>query len=141
MPLIAWKSTYETGVPSIDEQHKLLLGYINKLEEAKSIGSNDEAVRQTIINVVNYTKTHFADEEKLMAEIQYPYLSQHQAMHAKIISQVIVILERMKSNQKLGIDELLLFLRDWFINHVIDHDKQISLFIQSDLARKKKQAQ
>jgi hemerythrin-like metal-binding protein len=139
MAYIAWKPAYEVGVPEIDEQHKILLSYVNKLEEAKGLENNEKVIRETIVNVVNYTKTHFADEEKLMREAGYPLAGQHQALHAGIINQVVSILEKLKTQQSVAVDELLHFLRDWFINHVIEHDKQISLFIQSDIARKKQQ--
>ena len=33
-PLLQWKSEYETGVSSIDEQHRRLFGYLGDLHDA-----------------------------------------------------------------------------------------------------------
>ncbi len=122
---INWSSQYSVGVPEMDKQHKQLIKLINKLY----IAMRDKKDIATVMDgVVQYTIRHFTDEETMMKSIHYPGLSQHLAMHKKVISQVKQLAQRVQNKEK-GIDKkLLIFLKEWLLNHIMKQDKRYGAF-------------
>jgi hemerythrin len=129
MAFIAWKSAYEIGINEIDEQHKVLLGFINKLEEFKTSENKDEILRDVLFNGVEHTKAHFASEESFMEVIDYPKLAQHKLQHEIFIKEAVGILQKLNMNIN-AVENLHNLLKDWFVNHIMEHDRQIGDFYQ-----------
>lgn len=125
MAYIQWQQAFEVGIPKIDEQHKVLLGFINTLAEDREASKQAIILRETLTGLVDYTKTHFSTEEEIMAQVRYPKLAEHQSQHKMLIKQVIIILEKVRDNPDLINEELMIFLKTWLINHVMGHDKQL----------------
>ena len=71
MELISWKDSLNVGIVEIDEQHKKLVGLINKLFEAMANGKSSEIMKSVLGELSNYVNTHFATEEKLMKQFGY----------------------------------------------------------------------
>ena len=44
MPCMTWKDSMSVGVPSIDEQHKKLVGMLNELFEGMNVGKGKEVL-------------------------------------------------------------------------------------------------
>ena len=121
MPII-WKKEFNTGIEKIDSQHKKLVHLINLLEAAKGKQNENEIVHDAFFELVEYTKVHFADEEKYMEEINYPKIVEHKAQHKVLVKQVIRILNLLKNgNINIG-DKLILILNNWLVKHILDHD-------------------
>ncbi len=122
--IIAWKKQYNTGIESVDNQHKKLVEMINSLEEAKGKENKDKIVHDIFYNLIDYTKYHFSEEEKLMGRMGYPHLNEHKAQHKVLVKQIVEILENLKE-KKFDIGEKLnQMLYNWLIKHILDHDKQ-----------------
>jgi hemerythrin len=68
MALFDWKEDYSVGVASIDDQHKRLIAWINRLHEAMTAGAAGNVMEQTLADLIDYTVYHFATEEKLFAQ-------------------------------------------------------------------------
>ncbi|MDA3834384.1 MAG: bacteriohemerythrin, partial [Spirochaetales bacterium] len=124
---ITWAATYSVGVPEMDNQHKELIKLINNLYRAMRDKKDVDSVMH---GVVQYTVRHFQDEEALMKSIQYPGLQQHLDMHKKVVSQVQQLAERVQSREK-GIEKkLLIFLKEWLLNHIMKQDKRYGLYFK-----------
>lgn len=122
---INWCPQYSVGVPQMDNQHKKLVDLINNLYIAMRDRKNVDTVMD---GVVQYTVRHFKDEETLMASIKYPGLQQHITMHQKVISQVQQLAKRVSKREK-GIEKkLLIFLKEWLLNHIVKQDKRYGVF-------------
>ncbi|MBI2416695.1 MAG: hemerythrin family protein [Ignavibacteriales bacterium] len=125
MELIPWRKEFEIGINAIDEQHKVLVGFINKLAEAKNVNDQSLLFKETLFGLVEYTKVHFATEEGIMAQMRYPKLAEHKAQHQILIKQVINIIQNVAENHNFINDDLMLFLRNWLVHHVLGHDKLV----------------
>lgn len=122
---INWTAQYSVGVPEMDEQHKELIKLINKLYIAMRDRGN---VQDVMDGVVQYTVKHFRDEEALMKNMGYQGLGQHLTMHKKVIAQVQHFSKRVQAKEK-GIEKkLLIFLKEWLLNHIVKQDKRYGLF-------------
>ena len=73
---VEWEDKYSVGIKKIDNQHKKLIEIINRLYYSR--GNRPHTVLgKTIQELIEYTKTHFTDEERLMRENGYPDYQAH----------------------------------------------------------------
>ena len=129
MALMEWSDKYSVGINSIDTQHKQLIALINKLFEALSTGKGDQALAPILNELIVYTKTHFAYEERLFTQYAYPESPQHKADHDKLAAQVLGIQKQMQEG-KVGLSvATMTFLKDWLSNHIVGSDKKYGPFL------------
>ncbi len=119
---IQWSRRWETGIKSIDDQHKKLVDIINKLIKARFEHTEDQYLKECMTELVNYTKTHFADEEKFYEEHQFDGIHEHKAQHNVLVKQIIHILEEMRDGKFDVAEELTTVLQNWLIKHVLNYD-------------------
>ncbi len=73
-----------------------------------------------------YTIFHFADEEKYMESIQYEGLPAQKRAHDAFIAKIENMdLEQIDTHQQDTLEELMHFLTEWLINHILHADKKI----------------
>jgi len=126
MTLLTWHdSLYGIGVKTVDDQHKRILVMINNLRDSLQRGGGNSEVGVILKELVEYVKFHFAEEEKLMEEMNYPEIEEHRELHEKLTRHVVAILLRLKNEQEFSIYELLSFLKDWWNEHIGEEDKKI----------------
>ena len=64
--MFAWKDSYSIGVQEIDAQHRRLFSLADELHSAMNAGKGKVVLEQVLQNLITYTKSHFAGEERLM---------------------------------------------------------------------------
>ena len=126
---IEWKSDYNVGIDSIDQQHRKLINLINQLQTAVDYSTGEEFEREALDELVDYTKTHFGYEEGLMEKYGCPDFEPHKAQHRKMIAQVEAVLAEYEQDQDRAMNDALNFLKDWLIDHINGTDKQYSSFL------------
>ena len=114
----------------MDRQHKKLAKTIRKLQKSLVDGRFTTEAGETLKFIVEYTKEHFSDEEALMAEINYDEIEPHKKLHQKLVAQVVDILLDLKKGKNIDAYELIDFLTDWLMNHIVQEDKKIGKFIE-----------
>ncbi len=123
--LIVWDESIMIGIPAVDRQHKRLIEMINKLHVEMKKGSKDNRIpRQIMQELVDYTKVHFSDEEKLQQEANYPDFVQHHGTHEKLVSQVLEWKQRVDSGEPMITTDLMNFLKSWLLNHIQGTDRK-----------------
>lgn len=82
-------------------------------------------------SLVDYTETHFADEERMMEANGYPDILRHKAAHKYLICRVIELKkEFLEGNGVLSVS-VLNFLRDWLTTHIQGEDKKYGIFFNN----------
>lgn len=128
-PYVEWKNEYSVGIDSIDQQHKRLINLINQLSTAVDYSTGEEFEREALAALVDYTKTHFGYEEKLMEENGYPDFENHRAQHKKMIAEVDVVLNEYEQDHDKAMSHAIDYLKNWLIKHINGTDKQYSSFL------------
>ena len=116
MAHLIWQKSYNTGIHEIDIQHQEILNYVNQLDDARKLNSRTD-VKNVIEGMADYTISHFAFEEALMEQAQYPYVGPHQHIHKTLIARVGTFTERFEAGEDIG-DEFHSLLKRWLINHI-----------------------
>jgi len=129
MPLMSWSESYSVQIPGIDNQHKQLFSLINQLHEAMAKGQANEEMGRILQELINYTKTHFAAEEKLLQSKNYPELSAHQAQHRQFTDKIIQFQRDFNAGKATLSVGLMTFLRDWLSSHILQTDKRYGEYL------------
>ena len=129
MELIKWTDKYTLGIQEIDNQHKGLVVIINELFTYMSEGKAKEKMEDVFDHLTEYTKKNFSAEELMLYRYAYKDIEEHKVEHKKFIEK----LEAFKkdfNNSKITISlEVLNFLKDWLLNHILISDKKYATHI------------
>lgn len=120
---LEWKEEYSVGIDSIDEQHKKMIDLINQLQAALIYATGIEFERDALNALVDYTKVHFAYEEGMLEDNDYPGFEAHKAQHAKMIAKVEAVLEEYQKEPETAMKNAVDYLQDWLIVHINGTDK------------------
>ncbi len=128
MGVIKWRDTYNTGIESIDSEHRQLVDLIDKMYCAVRDQATQEAVMDILNELVTYTQNHFTSEEEIMQANNYPKLAEHSAEHKKLIDQVEDFKSKVLDNFPKEAQEFYLFLREWLVEHILHQDIEFGKF-------------
>jgi hemerythrin len=124
-----WDPALETGLESIDSQHKSLFELANHLQDAIDLHEEDpDAVADAVYGLVGYVVEHFRDEEALMAEIHYPGAGPHRALHEQLSADTMAITARYFADEDMTPDELGPLVCVWLTEHIPKHDAAMVAF-------------
>jgi len=131
MALVTFNEDLKVNIAEIDEQHKKLIAIINELHDAMLKGKSRDILQKVLNDLVDYTKVHFSTEEKLFAEYQYPDFYEHKQIHDALYKRVIEIQDKYQSGNLFISLEIMDFLKDWLVKHILGTDKKYSAFFNS----------
>ena len=124
------KPEYYIGIDMIDQEHAQLFAYANEAYELL----NDEFTPDKYDNIDaileklrDYTKKHFADEEAYMESIQYNKLFTQKVQHQEFVDKLDEFIDKHQDEEERQDDqimEILNFLADWLVNHILYVDGQ-----------------
>ena len=107
----------------------MLIKIINEVFEAKTDGLGKMAISGILKRMADYAQIHFKDEEALMAEYGYPELEGHRSAHQYFITKVADFNRGFNLDQDSLTEEMLFFLKDWLLTHIMETDKRYSSFL------------
>lgn len=120
-----------TGIQQIDNQHQLIVDLMNELDAHLANGQADpEVVARTLRLLVSYTGTHFREEEKLMAQHNYPDLEAHRAYHEKLLKRISSLEYMAKNDMPNTGHEILHLLREWLYSHIMGTDMKYVPYVE-----------
>ena len=129
MGLYVMKDEYYTGNSMIDEEHAKLIDIINRacdLAQNEFISDKYDNIRDIIQELVEYTHLHFSHEEEYMEKIHYRGMFmqkvQHKSFCEKLESYDLNTIDKYQQDVLL---DLMNYLGDWLVNHILEEDKQI----------------
>ena len=123
MNVLNWSNLLSVGVREIDEQHKVLVGLLNRLGAADK---NDAQVcTQVLTQLLEYVQHHFAFEERLMNEHAYADAEAHVRAHRDLAAQVLRMAGQHGGTEAVSIDALTVFLRQWLVGHIMNTDRRL----------------
>ena len=134
MSIFQWKEEYSVDHSEIDTQHKRLFQLAGDLHAAMMEGKGKDALGKTLNNLIEYTKHHFACEERLMQLHNYPDFAEHKALHDDLTSRVLEFQKSFAAGRTAMTVELLQFLKDWLGHHIGDTDKNVATYLKSLVA-------
>jgi len=125
--LVAWSGEFSLNMPEIDQQHQQLIELINQVWAATIDKQHNKVEMIRIVYALErYTVTHFTAEEIFMREIGYPKFAEHKKAHDHFVARIREEKIRVAAGERLNLD-IVHYLKDWLINHILVADKEYSL--------------
>ena len=117
-----WSDSFSVGILEIDNQHKTLIELINRIFLAALHREHWSSISEILDILVDYTRTHFLLEEKLMRAASYAGLAEHQQEHRLFVEKIESVSRKFVTEDKVVTFELINFLKRWMKEHILETD-------------------
>ena len=128
MDFFIWKENFNIGIDEIDQQHKSFLNILNDCYLQLSGNKKSVITGDLIDKLKSYAAMHFRYEEKMMELCQYIEIEQQKKQHKYFESQIAELEASGSEKREKPLDTILLFLRDWFLKHILEDDTKFAFF-------------
>ena len=125
MAELQWRDEFRIGIDEIDDDHKQLVALIGKVQRALHTGANQHQVGAFLSEIYNQIATHFALEERLMLESQYPAYADHKEDHETLLDDLRDMMDEVEDDGVLDEVQLTDDLDRWFSDHFHSHDAKL----------------
>jgi len=129
--LMEWSDDLSVGIGLIDDQHRVLLDLINELHAGMRNRQSDSVLVGVVERLKEYTVKHFGQEEQYFDRFGYPETAAHKEIHAKLVQQVLDFETALKSGKATVTMDIMHFLKDWLLKHIMGTDKKYTQFLNS----------
>jgi len=123
--VIKWKEEFSVGVKEFDDHHQKLLSVINSLE---LVESGDKESNHSVVSILKelyeYSKYHFAEEEKALEARAYADLAKQKAEHAEFSKQINEYSNLFLADSEPQVSDVVAFLSNWMLNHILEEDRK-----------------
>lgn len=120
---IEWSKEFSVNHAELDNQHKMLVAMINRcIAVVLSNQQPGEGLGSILDEMLKYAYFHFDYEEQFMREEGHSYLSDHQREHLQFLVYIKDAMARFDRGLLPAVD-LLKFLKDWFVHHILGMDQ------------------
>ncbi len=123
MSLMEWSPVLDVSVPAMNDQHKILIGFMNELYELHQKGADKAQLAGALKKLGDWAVKHFADEEAYMASVNFPDLDKHKLIHKDLVSKFVAHVQSFEKSGKVE-PGLFGFLTFWLTAHIEGLDKK-----------------
>ncbi len=128
MAKMSWDDSLNTGITIIDHQHRGIVDYINQLHAA-AVAEDREQITEVFQGLINYTTSHFAFEEELLEQNNYPLLGAHKKVHANFVNRIQKYYQAHQAGKNVA-KALSGELQIWLTTHIKNEDGDYARNVQ-----------
>jgi len=124
--LIEWNDKIACGIKIIDDQHKILVGLVNEMfnHATGNAVQEYEYFNKAVHRLVDYVKTHFAAEERILLGTKFSGYEGHKKEHENFVRDIIKNVHDYEAGKQFTLSTFTRFLRNWILSHIALVDKQ-----------------
>ncbi len=130
--ILKWTADLSIGIELIDDQHRRIVEFINRLNEARETADNN-AVGGVLAGLSEYTLSHFGFEEAVMKAARFAGLAQHRRGHERFARQLAEFGHRYALGEEVA-GEVLDTLNQWLLNHIKREDHEYMDVVKAALS-------
>jgi hemerythrin len=125
MALLHWRDEFNTGIPSVDYEHRQLFEIVNELHEKLRAGDID-GVDAFLGALHDRIAAHFALEERVMRQLHYDGYGEHKADHERLLDEIRDLMEEHRAGDyRDDAERLAQRLESWFSVHFNTQDVRL----------------
>ena len=125
MTEFTWKDEYSLGNAQIDAEHQRLLELANAVATLANSGEQMTRIKENIVALYDYVKTHFQHEEEYMLQLGYPQYEEHKKLHEGIIAEMNTIMKH-SGNLDALVYKFKRLIHVWVLEHILTEDSRIA---------------
>jgi len=129
MTLFQWEQIYSVGHPEIDAQHRQLFDIANRFHAACEAGATRTELAERFGELLRYTAFHFAAEEALLLQANYPDFARHKANHDKLVDLVGYYRQQFQTEAADVEQRAMEFIKTWLNGHILGTDRAYRAFV------------
>ena len=142
MALLYIESVEEMDLEEMQKTHEdeiTLLNDIDKLAITYSIQKSEETLQtleKKIEQYLEHVKVHFANEERLMRQYDFPHYQMHKTAHDMFLSDLEMSVTQWRAYG--NIEKIINFIRkapEWIVLHINTVDAPTASFLASNIEK------
>lgn len=134
MTILAWSREFETGIETVDRQHHELVNRINAAAPLLAAARDRKPANaaELLGALSDYVGFHFAMEENMMRELGLDprHVDVHRGSHQEFARHVREMCEAYMADGAVTGTELLTFVANWLIFHILGEDQSMARQVQ-----------
>lgn len=124
-----WSKQLETGVATVDEQHKELFRRIDLLLDNKQ----PDRVKAALDFIDEYIVKHFTDEQNIHTRSNFPKAAPHREFHNKFIADFRALKSKYEKEgatlaNNIAVNKIVIGRMQ---NHILVQDKEFAVWLAS----------
>lgn len=127
---LEWKTSNSVGIKELDDQHVKLIEITRDLSVGVNSKFKVEAAEVAIEDYRAFAKTHFAYEERMMAEADFPGLNEHRLEHEQFFKDLDALEARLRGGDESASLALLEMAKVYLRDHIGTMDKAYTPFLK-----------
>lgn len=131
----SWQQDYSIGIEEIDSEHMTIIDNYEKLYDHMKSGRGHEYYKELIVFLEKYVKEHFAHEEDFLRSINYDKIDEQLKFHREYEDAIELMIHDHNHEHttvtNLDLIKLNLFLKDWFLQHILVEDAKVKAFLSN----------
>ena len=117
-----------SDMPRIDAQHRRLF----ELAATFADGGDQIRMMKALAILCDHVKTHFREEEEIMAACAFPGLEAHRRQHGECRRMLVELLARaMTMSLDQIADEVQRLIHGWIYNHILTADSEYAAYLKT----------
>ncbi|WP_243318719.1 bacteriohemerythrin [Geothrix paludis] len=125
-----WRPQLETGLGTIDQQHRELFEALARLAGDLEAGASGALLDEPLAALARHLIKHCQTEESLMKEAGFPGRVAHANQHQEVVLQVRDLQYRRMKGQAVG-REALADLGAWLEQHIGEADQAMAGYLKA----------
>ncbi len=123
---LTFSNAHLVGVQEIDDQHRQLVQMVNHINQSIVKKFEASLIEAAFQELLDFTRLHFATEQRLMLQYGYAELAAHLHEHMQLLQK----LGDLATETNQGNDLLILqTIKDWLMSHIQHADKPLGAFL------------
>ena len=126
-----WRDTFSVQVAAIDTDHRRLIAIANAIMNDLHAKAGRDLLAGDFDSLADFTRDHFAAEEKKMAQLDYPGMQTHARKHSDMFNQVTEFKQRVLAGDPPDKASFLHFFETWLVRHILNEDHKYGAFLNA----------
>lgn len=129
---IEWNEDLETGVAVIDDDHKSIIEFYNRIHRYYNGGLDQVLLERAISDFRFHFSLHFLKEENFMAQLSYPDFESHAKEH-ELMTNLLNHFSLNSSNHRDSCQKIAFLMLQWISSHLEGADRRLAEYARSAL--------
>jgi len=136
MKNLVWHDEYMLGIPAVDIQHKRIFDCFVSIGREGLPERGGWLADPLFVRLIDALQKHFALEEAMMRNLNYPELEQHIDEHRQLRDELNALAQRAAEAEGRGSHRMIKIFERWQHKHIMTTDRRYVEYFQNPMQKK-----